>query len=154
MNTNIHIVVEPETIRPGHSGPATGTIWLMLNRKAFPDYGWNDFVVVILEAWASAIERLLVGASDHEVVHFMEGPYEAHICHIARDVLLINGVVRNGRVILSDKTRIIDFVDDLQRAANSVLARCRSHACWSHDAEKLDSTVASLKRILTSVPNG
>lgn len=62
------IVVDAKSISPGRTGPATGNVWIMLGQLAFPFQNWNDFVVVILEAWASAIVRMLRGVSEHERV--------------------------------------------------------------------------------------
>lgn len=68
------LTVEPETVRPGRPGPATGSIWVVLGKEPFPLVGWNDFVVVIMEALSSAVQRIVAGTSQSEVVHFMEGP--------------------------------------------------------------------------------
>jgi hypothetical protein len=54
------LVVDPASVRADGNGPASGVVWLALDGLAFPSKGWNDFVVVILDAYASAVLRLLV----------------------------------------------------------------------------------------------
>src|SRR5204862_8332605 len=68
------IFTNPQSIRPGRKGPPTAEIWVVLGGMPFPEPHWNDFAVVIIEAWIVGALRLLRG-SGLERVHFMDGPY-------------------------------------------------------------------------------
>jgi hypothetical protein len=72
-------MTNPDTFRLGRVGPATGEIWLAVDDVAFPAPNWDDFVIVILDAWTTALLRLLRGSNQFERVHFMEGPYEVQM---------------------------------------------------------------------------
>lgn len=62
----VHIVTNASTFRLGGTVPSTGDIHLELDRVAFPDTTWNDFVVVVLGAWVDALVRILRGFSKSE----------------------------------------------------------------------------------------
>jgi hypothetical protein len=73
------IVVEPISLRPRSVGPATGEIWLEVGPTAFPGKGWNDFILLVLGGWLESARRLADGRSEHEAVHFIEGPFCAEL---------------------------------------------------------------------------
>src|ERR1044071_10222141 len=87
--TDARLIVDPSSITFRSSGPATGDITLLVDGVPFPSAGWNDFVIVILQAWISALVRLAQQASQNERVHFMGGTYAIDL-----------GPVRNGLVRL------------------------------------------------------
>src|SRR5690348_1203289 len=91
------LVVDPSSISLRASGPATGDIVLMVGTVAFPMAGWNDFVLVILEAWTSALLRLVRGTSDSERVHFMEGPYAVDVMRMADGAFRLRAFERPNR---------------------------------------------------------
>jgi len=145
--TNVRIVVDAKSISPGRTGPATGNVWIMLGQLAFPFQNWNDFVVVILEAWASAVVRMLRGVSEHERVHFMEGPYVVEVSRASEDVLRLHAIerVRQEQEIASEDARALDFIDGMLACSEEVLAACRQKGCWSVDADKLEAALPLLR---------
>ena len=74
MTTETHLVTELGMLNVRAQGPAIAGIWLVTGGAEFPRAGWNDFVVVVLGWWSSAILRLLENNSGMERVHFMDGP--------------------------------------------------------------------------------
>src|SRR5262245_60597798 len=145
--TKVRIVVDAKSIRPGSAGPATGNIWIMLGQLAFPFQNWNDFVVVILEAWASAVVRMLRGVSEHERVHFMDGPYVVEVSSASEDVLRLRAIERARQELERgcEDARALDFIDGLLACSEEVLAACRQKGCWSVDADKLEATLPLLR---------
>jgi hypothetical protein len=146
MIRGVQLVVEPGSVRPGHQGPATGNVWLILEHGAFPAERWNDFVVVILEAWVTALWRLRQGSSC-EVVHFMEGPYEVHLstAGTAGQMLRVHPVVRGRGAFPFEETPETEFSTRLLSSGRRVLSACRRQACWSEDAENLRNAVETLR---------
>ena len=141
--TNVRIVVDAKTIRSGSAGPVTGNVWIMLGHLAFPFQNWNDFVVVILEAWAAAVVRMLRGVSEHERVHFMDGPYVVEVSCVSEGVLRLRAIERARQELerACEDTRALDFINGLLDCAEEVLAACRQGDCWSIDADKLEATL-------------
>jgi hypothetical protein len=141
-----YLVVDAKTLSPGSMGPATGSIWLMLGDSAFPLSGWNDFVVVILEAWVSSILRLLRGLSDSELVHFMDGPYAVEIRTLPPTNVRLRAIKHGRSEVAQVDAKAAILVESLVAASESVLAACRAHDCWSVDADKLSANLPALRR--------
>jgi hypothetical protein len=140
-----HIVVAPSTIRAGGIGPATGNIWIVLGPQPFPSKDWNDFVVVILEAWVGAIVRLLHGASSHERVYFMDGPYFVDVLRPSGGALRLRAIEGSGHEMARTDTEVLPFIENLLAASEQVLAACRDRDCWSADAEQLSMSLRALR---------
>ncbi len=146
------IVFDAKTLRPGRMGPATGNVWLTFDDTAFPRQDWNDFAVVILEAWASAMLRLLQGVSEHELIHFMEGPYVVDVARVPAAFRL--RAISNGR----DERACVDvqtlpLVESLLIASEEVLTASRNKSCWSAEADRLSGNLPALRREVVKLKN-
>src|SRR4051794_37491721 len=95
---SFRIVIDPTTFRLSSLGPSTGELWVSVGDYAFPAERWNDFVVVILEAWASASLRLAKGSTAVERVHFMDGPYELEMTPRAHDASVRLRAIERRRI--------------------------------------------------------
>ncbi|HTE55958.1 MAG TPA: hypothetical protein VK698_34130 [Kofleriaceae bacterium] len=150
--TRAIIVVDAATVRPGRAGPATGSIWVSLGELSFPMEGWNDFVVVILAAWVGAMVRLLRGSTTRERVHFMEGPYFVDVLHPAEGPLRLRATgppMRAERACVDVEAS--PLVESLLSGSDAVLGACRAAACWTSDAEELESLLPALRRLATQL---
>ncbi len=143
--THARLVVDATTLRPGF-GPATGTVWLALGAVAFPSNDWNDFIVVILEAWVSAVLRLLSRASQQEIVYFMDGPYTVELALISGGAFRLRAIegARNERACIA--TNALPLVESLLTGSEAVLSVARAKDCWSPEAEKLSVALPELRR--------
>ena len=144
MKSVVRLCVDASTLRPSRGGPATGGIWISLGDRSFPDEGWSDFVVVILESWGQAVTRLLGGVTNHETVHFMDGPFEARVAMWPGSTFEFTTVARGARADAPVKTPSRIFVDSLVVAAAVVLSACREQSCWSVEADRLSLLLPSL----------
>jgi hypothetical protein len=147
-----HIVVNSETFRLGSSGPSTGEIWIVLDGGAFPALGWNDFIVVILEAWLGALLRLLRGASQLERVHFMEGPHEVEVRRLTSGLLQLCALDR-GIAKFRTNVSAAPLAEDALIAAKSVLEACRQVGDTSIDAERLEQALTILQEEVAKARN-
>ncbi len=119
------------------SGNVTGTIFLDLQGRAFPDRGWSDFPVIILGWWIDAWLQLEVPTRREVQWLFMDGPYAATLTKVpgaASDAAL-----RSSRVRAS-----------LLEAGEHVVAYCDQHHMISSDLELLRDNVRRLKANLRS----
>ena len=121
-----HIMIDPSSFRLGGIGPSTGEIWLAFGRIAFPAPRWNDFVVVILEAFATALLRILMGRSTVERVHFMEGPYEVELRRESAGDLQLRALERGSiEKARAGVTRLDEFTSAAARRVIGRTARLR-----------------------------
>lgn len=151
--TEAYFVVDAETLRPGTMGPATANVWLMLGDSAFPLRAWNDFVVVILEAWVSSMLRLLRGLSDCELVHFMDGPYAVEISALAPGMVRLRAIEHGRDEVAQVDTKVPPLIQNLLAASDSILAACKTQNCWSTDADKLSANLPALRREIMRLKN-
>jgi hypothetical protein len=131
----------------------TGTIWLRLGDVDFPEAGWNDFVVLILDAWVAALLQLLRGESEHAIVHFMEGPHEVHLMPDAGNRLTLVAKTRGRgpepRQVAAAKAPLSDVAMDVVTSAEAILSLCQERFLWTVDARRLKSSVAQLRGKIT-----
>lgn len=144
--TDVRLILDPSSIGFRSSRPATGNIALLVDGAPFPSAGWNDFVVVILDAWIRALVRLAQHASQNERVHFMEGPYAVDMGHLRNGVVRLTAIERPHRERALVDVGILPLMEDATTAANLVLDACRRAGHESADADRLDAALASLSR--------
>lgn len=144
--SEITIVVDAATIRRSGPGPLTGSIWFVLNGGAFPLEGWDDFVVVVLEAVTAAMARILSGSTKTERVHFMEGPYALEFQKVGSD-LHLHAFEQRQRDVDRGRFEVPcqEFWREVLVAADQVLAACRHLDVWSRDAENLSINLAAIR---------
>lgn len=142
---NARFVTDPRSFRLGTVGPSTGEIWLAFGNIAFPTAHWNDFVVVILEAWAAALLRIIKGSSHFERVHFMDGPYEVTITRAGESMLQLRALERGSieRACINMPARVL--LADLLEVAQDVISACEQAGDTSIDAERLERIVADIR---------
>lgn len=139
------LIVDTETFHPGGVGPATGGIWLDATSVVFPLAGWNDFVVVIVEAWAASLLRLLGGSSDREVVHFMDGPYRVELTAASKGEVTLRAI-HNEREIACVHASVVPLLESILAAGEATLLACRRCEHWSADVERLSDDLPALRR--------
>lgn len=139
------MLVDPSSVAGGALGPTTGDIAVMVGGVVFPDPGWNDFVVVILDAWALALPRLLRGESQSERVHFMEGPYAVDISRIDASSIRLCAIEGRDRQVACAEGATVGFAESVVSASQDVLRACRDGGAWTRDAEQLDRALSDLR---------
>ena len=141
------IVIDPNTLTSNDPGVATGTLWVAIGGTEFPAEGWNDFVVVILEAWASALLRLAQGASTTELVHFMDGPFELSMAATESGNIELVARERDGAERARSTVALATLAQNLSGSAEKILGACRERSIWSVDAERLKTACLSLRSL-------
>jgi hypothetical protein len=139
------IVIDPSTLRIGAAGPSTGEIWLAIDNVAFPAVGWNDFVVVILEAWIAAVLRIVRGSTTGQRVHFMDGPYEVELVGEQEGTVRIHAFAARGTERVRTEVRTIVLVADLLAAGDALASECKRIGDCSIDAKRLQAGLDELR---------
>jgi hypothetical protein len=148
---HVGLVVDPSSISMRASGPATGNIALAVGGITFPTIGWNDFIVVVLEAWLGAILRIVRRTSNAERVHFMEGPYVVDLTRLETGAIQVRAIDRPNRQRAIVEATPLSLVDNAIGAADGVLAFCRERDFRSVDVDRLYSTFGALRREVASL---
>lgn len=149
--TEARLVVDPSSISLRESAPATGAITLDLEGVIFPLPGWNDFVVVILETWLTALLRLVRRTSDAERIHFMEGPYAVDMKRLSTGSIAVCAVERPNRQRAVAEVMPLALVENALGVGDSVAAFCRKQGQRSLDVERLETALAALRQEVSNL---
>jgi hypothetical protein len=148
--TEARVEVDSRTIRFRGESPATGEIWVALGESEFPSRRWNDFIVVVLSAFTTALRQLSEGAG-HARVYFMDGP---HAVDLARgDGAWIVRLVDTGtRETVRAESAVAPaaMLSSVLAAADEVLSAHARARSWSPDVQALADGTAALRARLSA----
>jgi hypothetical protein len=148
-----HLLVDVTSIRVRPSGPATGDIELVMGSTRFPGAGWNDFVIVVLDAWVTALLRLVRRQPDAERVHFMEGPYVVKMSRLDSGAIGLEAIERPGRVCALAIREPQVLVDNALGIVTDVLAFCRECRYVDVEVERLERSSEALSHEWRRIAN-
>ena len=141
------LVTDARSVRTRESRQATGDIWVVIDGREFPMSGWNDFAVVVLRFWTSALRRLIGNQSKREIVDFMEGPFCVALSMANPTTLRLCALEGADRLIEGPigEVPIEKFVLELTSQARAILAECGQQGWWSKDADILLKSLTKLE---------
>lgn len=70
----INLITENSSIQQSNTGTITGVIYVSIDGKIFPEKGWNDLIIVILNFWIDELNNMTAKHSKGEFL-FMDGPF-------------------------------------------------------------------------------
>lgn len=143
-------VLELDLAKAGASraGVVYAGLRLRLNDVLFPHAEWTDFVVVVLDWWASAALRLLSHAPTTVEIRFMEGPFLVEVQAQIDGAWRLKLVETKcpSVVIAEGIVDALPLIRSIWSTSDDALALCRQRGWWSSDAESLDRALSLLKR--------
>ncbi len=142
------LIAKATSVATRKPGPATGDIWLVIDGRKFPILGWNDFVVVILNFWATALTRLIRDDSKSEIIDFMEGAYCVVVTMTTPTTLKVCAFEGDGRRVKGPvgEVPLEQVVLELTSQSREILAECKKQNWWSKDADILLSSITELEK--------
>jgi hypothetical protein len=145
--------VDLSTLDLRRRGPATGNIVLLVDGEKFPAPAWNDFAIVILDAWIRALHQMTTRQSARERVHFMEGPYAVDLLRLQDGRLEVRAIAgdRRGACVRVAKR---SMAEKAVATADSVLLRCQQSSYRPRDVALLEEAVARLRETHDASPSG
>ena len=139
------INANPRTLKRAVRGPMTGDIWITLGRESFPSPRWNDFVVVILCAWANSVLRIVRGESARERVLFMEGPYRVEIETYERGMVHLRATAHPNKTVAHADVSAKTLLENILEVGDSTLRAARELGDDSLDAVQLARALEELR---------
>jgi hypothetical protein len=147
------IRVLTDTITKSTSGLITGKIHVEADGFLFPEYEWDDFVVIILGWWLEAIAGLTSGSNKSCVCRFMDGPFQFNIEVKDPKVWKIQ-FIRTGWTTdecLSESTFAPqEIIGSVSSAAESVINLCQEGGWASTDITSLTENYSAMSRFVKS----
>ncbi len=132
----------------------TGEIYFENAEGYFPDIHWNDFVVVILDWWIEAIDRIekaTVGETDEFL--FMDGPYLVRGYKIDSNIMRMDFIKSQlqGEIVLSSiNCEVSKFFDSVLIAAKRIVAEINKRKWETNELDKLCIAIKRYSRSNTT----
>jgi hypothetical protein len=106
--------------------------------RQFPVAGWNDFIIVVVNWWLAALERISQGAIETEL-RFMDGPYRIVIVAQEGANLLLRCIDdrQNAKVVYEAVVGVGDLRRELTNLANEVSQACAKARIKSVELDRL-----------------
>lgn len=140
------IVIDLDSIRWYANRNATGVIFWDVGGYAFPEIGWNDFVLVLVEWWSAACLRLLRKGARTEELRFMDGPFWVVIEGGVDDARMRCVDGRRGvRVVREFQVRKEDVCTAILQAAVRLCAHCESVAAAGEQIRRIRKSCKHLE---------
>lgn len=150
------IIATPTTFSRSE-GIVRGQIVLRIGSADYPAANWHDFPVAVLVAWCGELSTLLKGDADLISMHFMDGPFVAHL----RRKSASEGQLRFEWRHEAGASALLDVGVELEALARSVvhaadltLRECMRQGWWSRDEETLQTAAANLQAALSQTGPG
>ncbi|MEC7263733.1 MAG: hypothetical protein VXW38_08325 [Bacteroidota bacterium] len=128
-------------------GKVFGNVYFHENSFFFPEKGWNDFLVIVLNWWCHATKKLISNESIHEDFSFMDGPFQVRIGYF-KDGFFNLTFKSNEDVLRIVEVPISSFLNDFLGEINMVL-RHFHHLKWNDkETEELNKNYKEIKLLL------
>ncbi|GAA3622538.1 hypothetical protein [Flavivirga jejuensis] len=120
-----------------------GNIYFEENEYAFPEKGWNDFVIIILNWWAKSILKLLKNISIEEELDFMDGPASVKVQYLKNNSFSLYFIL-NKEVVYSSEVDVELFTKAFLKELNSLIRNIKENR-W--ESEEIYSLMENYKML-------
>lgn len=147
-DVKVHVVLESLALTSRKA--ITGEVYFENNDEYFPEIHWNDFVVVILNWWIEAIERIekaTVGESDEFL--FMDGPYLVRGYKIDQKIMRMDFVksqLQGELIVSSINCNFSSFGESVLITAKRVVAEINKRKWEANELDKLNIAIKRYSR--------
>lgn len=138
----ITLKIDETSLEKSRSSLITGKIYFDCGAWQFPEINWDDFVVVVLSWWLSAVHRLLTTRSDVEELLFMDGPFFVAIKNLGDDQCHLEGFRRGAtKAVFADEVSLKRLHGVILKAARQIEAACTARQWENDDIRQLRSAI-------------
>lgn len=139
--------IEPESFQKLESQSIIGIIYFDFGRYQFPEEKWNDFIVVILSWWLSALREIVFGNGKQQELRFMDGPFYLSINRVDKFFCRIEclGQEIEENAEFSGEYMLAEVVDTVLNAARLVANTCSKKGWTTSDVYDLKATIKELE---------
>ncbi|KRR20798.1 hypothetical protein CQ14_26225 [Bradyrhizobium lablabi] len=135
----MRIVFDPKTLHQSKMGSVTAVVYFDFGgERQFPGAGWSDFVVVVVNWWLAALDRICQGEIETEL-RFMDGSYWVVV--VAQDganlLLRCTGGRQDAEEVYEVVVRLRDLRSELNNLASKVSQACAMAGIQSVDLDHL-----------------
>lgn len=100
--------------------PIWSTIYVELNKIAFPSETWTDATSSILTIWIYAVCRLFSRSTDEIILPFMDGDYAIEIRRLSGEEAYVSCIAPNNNLFAFGKIGLLHFGRQLLSATSKL----------------------------------
>ena len=127
-----------------------GNIYFNDQSFYFPSNDWNDFLIIILNWWCSAMGRLLRNENIQDEFSFMDGPFTVKVAYIKEGVFNLSFFSLDTLKAVYE-VPIRDFSNDFLKEVNLLIRRLNQYDWNNDEIENLKTNHRNLKAVLKNV---
>lgn len=105
---------------------------------------WNDFVIVILNAWSQALLRIVRAESAAERVYFMEGPYHVELTPSGNGQVRLKAIARPSTERTHEDISESELLANLLEVVATMLEAAHKSGDTSPDVLQLEALLQEL----------
>jgi len=143
--------IEKSSFEISAAGSITGRVSINIDDTYFPEKDWNDFVIVILNQWASELRSFILGTSTEAKFLFMEGPFVVKIRSLGSYSQLV--LIHNGKdireVVMHTKKLKSEALKSILSAINLSVQKCSEENWMNKEIDMLATHYDGLKALNT-----
>ncbi|MCB0523244.1 MAG: hypothetical protein H6858_04865 [Rhodospirillales bacterium] len=148
---------QPEYLNQSKYGSITAPVFFDWGDRQFPELGWSDFPVDIVEWWLNALSKMILENRDEGELSFMDGP---HLIRLYRtsdtnfEFVCINRVPDMASIDLIEETEFVRNVDlgvlcsELLKTAQNIVFSCEKRNYQSKELDLLRESIKHFKNIV------
>jgi hypothetical protein len=135
----MQIIFDESTLDQSTKGSITSVVYVDFGTISFPDDRWNDFVVVVVTWWLSALEKLERGIEREVVLQFMDGPYRITLTRHGATTVLLRCIEDrlNGGGLHEEQIELPALTAQVRRVARQVASACGRNRFQSNELDVL-----------------
>lgn len=138
----ISLMVDESTLEINKRNSITGSVFFQIENSYFPEFKWNDFIVVILTWWKSSIKLLETSSVGTTIdFNFMDGPFYIHGVKKNNTAVSLSFTRRHKvakEVILTVDTEISSFKKSIDEASSKVIREMHSRKWITEETKQLE----------------
>jgi hypothetical protein len=137
----ISLHINFNTLEKSASGLITSVVYFKIKDKVFPEEGWNDFTIAILNFWLSEIIKMRQKKKRKGKFYFMDGPIYFTI-EKNTETSVFEGY-RNDKRIITKQIDFEEFTDTILSNSKNILDEMETRNWSSSDIESLKNNINS-----------
>jgi hypothetical protein len=115
----------------------TGIIYINFNGSFFPEKGWNDFVIILINNWIESSYNILSGITESEEFYFMDGPFFMRVRKIDSDICIVELIENHTHILSNFRINAKDIFDEILKVATLLNKFCKNQGWETEDIKRL-----------------
>ena len=115
----------------------TGVLYFDFSGVFFPEKGWNDFIIVLINNWLESSHNILRGITESEEFYFMDGPFFMRVRKIENEICIAELIENHTDILMEFRISITDLFNEVLKKVTSLSKYCKKQGWDTEDVKRL-----------------